>query len=157
MKLHQTNRCPYGRKILQYKINVTNVGEEKSTCGRIIPKNKVNKNINLLIEFCKLHYLLITTTIFKHKPSHHTTWISPLSPVYPRKNPQQNQIDYILLRKNMNSRIFHSRSFNSNITKSDNKPVIAKIHIKWMYTKNATGITSFNLCKLQKTKIAILN
>ena len=40
-------------------------------------KNKVNKSGNLLTEFCKLHNLLITDTIFKHKPSHHTTWISP--------------------------------------------------------------------------------
>ena len=36
-------------------------------------KNKVNENGNLLIEFCKLHNLLITNTIFKHKPSHQTT------------------------------------------------------------------------------------
>ena len=36
-------------------------------------KNKVNENGNLLIEFCKLHNLLITNSIFKHKPSHQTT------------------------------------------------------------------------------------
>ena len=50
-------------------------------------KNKVNENGHLLIEFCKLHNLLITNTIFKHKPSHQTTWISPLPPTFPRKNP----------------------------------------------------------------------
>ena len=49
-------------------------------------KNKVNKNGNLLIEFCKLQDLLITITIFKHKPSHRTTWISLLPPTCPRKN-----------------------------------------------------------------------
>ena len=50
---------------------------------------------------CKLHNLLITNTIFKHKPSHQTTWISPLPPTFPPKNPYQNQTDYILLRKNV--------------------------------------------------------
>ena len=80
-------------------------------------KNKVNENGNLLTEFCKLHNLLITNTIFKHKPSHQTTWISPLPPTFPRKNPYRNQIDYILLRKNVNSKIFDSRSFNSNFHK----------------------------------------
>ena len=93
-------------------------------------KNKVNENGNLLTEFCKLHNLLITNTIFKHKPSHQTTWISPLPPTFPRKNPYRNQIDYILLRKNVNSKIFDSRSFNSNFTRSDHKPVTAKIQIK---------------------------
>ena len=33
-------------------------------------KHQVNENENLLIEFCKLHNLLITNTIFKHKPIH---------------------------------------------------------------------------------------
>ena len=49
-------------------------------------KNKVNENGNFFIEFCKVHNLLITNTIFKHKPSHQTTWISPLPPTFPRKN-----------------------------------------------------------------------
>ena len=117
-------------------------------------KNKVNENGNLLTEFCKLHNLLMTNTIFKHKPSHQTTWISPLPPTFPRKNPYRNQIDYILLRKNMNSKVFDSRSFNSNFTRSDHKPVIAKIRIKWTYTKKATGTRSFNLSKLQNTQVA---
>ena len=94
---------------------------EKQLAMRRYAKNKVNENGNLLIEFCKLRNLLITNTIFKYKPSHQTTWISPLPPTFPRKNPYRNQIDYILLRKNMNSKIFDSRSFKSNFTRSDQK------------------------------------
>ena len=37
---------------------------------------------------------------------------------------------YHLLRKNMNFKILDSRSFISNITRSDPKPVVAKIQIK---------------------------
>ena len=117
-------------------------------------KSKVNENGNLLTEFCKLHNLLITNTIFKHKPSHQTTWTSPLPPSFPRKNPYRNQMDYVLLRKNMNSEIFHSRSINSNFARSDHKPVIAKIQIKCTYTKKATGTRSFNLSKFQNTQVA---
>ena len=90
-------------------------------------------------------------TIFKHKPSHQRTWISPLPPTFPRKNPYRNQIDYILLRLNVNSKIFDSRSFNSNFTRSDHKPVKTKIQIKWTYMKR---VTSFNLSKLQNTQVA---
>ena len=111
----------------------------------------MNKNRNLLIELCKLHNLLITNTIFKHKPRHQTTWISPLPPTFLRKNPYRNQIDYILLRKNANSKIFDSRSFNSNFTRSNHKP--AKIQIKWTYMKRETGTRSFNLNKLKNTQV----
>ena len=56
--------------------------------------------------------------------------------------------------KNMNSKMFVSRSFSSNFTRSDHKPVIAKIQIKWTYMKKATGTRSFNLSKLQNTQVA---
>ena len=72
----------------------------------------------------------------------------------PGKDPYRNQIHYILLRKNMSSKIFDSRSFNSNSMSSDHKPVITKIRIKWMYTKKATVTKSFNLSKLQTTQIS---
>ena len=75
-----------------------------------------------LLSSTELHNLLITYTIFKHKPSHQITWISPLAPTFLCKNPYQNQIDCIL---------FESRSFNSNLTRFDHKPVTAKIQIKW--------------------------
>ena len=55
--------------------------------------------------------------------------ISPLPPSVPSKNPYQNQIDYILLRKNINSKMFDSRYFNINITRPNHKPVISRIQI----------------------------
>ena len=68
--------------------------------------------------------------------------------------PYQSQIDYILLRKNMNFKIFDSRVLSSNLTRSDHKPVIAKIQMKWTYTKKTTGTRSFNLSKLLNTQVA---
>ena len=75
-------------------------------------KDKVNKNGILLIEFCRFHNLIITNTILKHKLSHPTTWILPLPATFSSKNQYRIQIEYILFRKNMNSKIFDSRSFN---------------------------------------------
>ena len=120
--------------------------ENQLVVGNFV-KNKINKNGNLLIEFCKLHYLLITNTIFKHKPSHTTEWISPLPPTSPRKNSCRNQMTIFCREKNRNSKIFDSRSFNSNITRSDHKPVVAEIQIKWTYTKKAACTKFSNLSK----------
>ena len=41
-----------------------------------------------------------------------------------------------------------------SIATSDHIPVIAKIQIKWTYTKKATGTRSFNLSKLKNTEVA---
>ena len=37
-------------------------------------KSDINKNGENLIELCNLHNLRITSTFFKHKPTHRTTW-----------------------------------------------------------------------------------
>lgn len=50
-----------------------------------------------------------------------------------KKNPHQNQIDYILARNNTNTNIFDSKASVSTTAKSDHKPVIAKIMIKWNF------------------------
>ena len=110
--------------------------------------SKVNENANLLTEFCKLHNILITNTIFWNKLSHQTTWSLPL----PKKSlPKSNSLCFA--EKTWILKMSDSRYFNSNIVRSNNKLVIAKIQIKWLYTKNATGTKSFNLSKLQNMQI----
>ena len=52
----------------------------------------------------------------------------------------------------MNSKIFDSRSFNSNITSSDHQPVKAKIQIKYKYPKKISATRSFNLKEITKNR-----
>ena len=110
--------------------------------------SKVNENGNLLTEFCKLHNILITNTIFWNKLSHQTTWSLPL----PKKSLLKSN-SLCFAEKIWILKMFDSRYFDSNIVRSNHKLVIAKIQIKWTYTKNATGTKSFNLSKLQNTQI----
>ena len=64
------------------------------------------------------------------------------------------EIKWLFCReKNRNSKIFDSRSFNSNITRSNHKPVVAEIQIKWTYTKKAACTKFSNLSKLQNLQI----
>ena len=110
-------------------------------------RSKINENGQLLLEFSKLHNLCLTNTYFKHKPSHQTTWQSPIritehmdsKSQQPRRNPYRNQIDYILVRNNKNTTVFDSRSYGGLATSSDHKPVIADILVKWKFTQKAVS------------------
>ena len=125
-------------------------------------KSDQNENGEKLIEFCNIHDLRITNTFFKHKPIHQTTWKSPATYInnidaktkQPRRNPYRNQIDYILVKNNNNIKIFDSRAYTSQSTKSDHKPVIAKLKIKWQLTRNKnTSNKQINISKFQNTII----
>ena len=112
-------------------------------------KSDINKNGENLTELCNLHNLRITSTFFKHKPTHRTTWTSP-SPYKNvndsktkslRKNPYRNQIDYILVRNCEKIKIIDSKSTTNKTAMSDQKPVIMK-----------TTIVFKKHCKKRKTQ-----
>ena len=109
-----------------------------------------------MVEFCKLHNLTLTNTIFKQKPNHQTTWTSPIkvSQQNNRKNPYRNQIDYIIVKNHQNTTVFDSRSYNSITTTSDHKPVIVKISLKWKHSKQNRQKKSINVQKLQNKEIS---
>ena len=105
-----------------------------------------------ILEFCVMNNLKITNTFFKHKPIHLTTWQSPASYVNitdcktntPRRNSFRNQIDYILVRSNTNTKVFDSKATISTTKNSNHKPVIAKIMIKWKYPLKTKSSTSWS-------------
>ena len=108
------------------------------------------------------HNLHITNTFFKHKPIHLTTWQSPAPYVNitdcktntPRRNPFRNQIDYILVRNNRNTKVFDSKATISTTTNSNHKPVIAKIMIKWKYqSKTKSSKKRFNIHYMENQNI----
>ena len=106
-------------------------------------KSEININGEQLINFCTLHDLRITNTFFKHRPIHTNTWQSPApynnridaKTNTPRKNPYRNQIDYVLIKNSKNVKILDSKAIITFSTKSDHKPVIAKVKMKWGYQR----------------------
>ena len=92
-------------------------------------RNNINENGRFLIEFCKIHKLQLSNTLFKHKASHQTTWQSAIKPKNNRKNPYRFQIDYIAVRKADSLKLLDSRAYNIMRANSDHKPVILKIKI----------------------------
>ena len=125
-------------------------------------KVKSMLRVKKMIEFCLVNKLKITNTFFKHKPIHLTTWQSPAPYVNitdcktntPRRNPFRNQIDYILVRNNTNTKVFDSKATISTTTNSDHKPVIAKIMIKWKYqSKTKSSNKRFNIYYMKNQNI----
>ena len=115
-------------------------------------KGYINHNGQYLLEFAKRHNLKLTNTFFKHKPCHITTWECPKRinahmdsrSSTTRRNPYRNQIDYLIVRNCKNLKINDSRSYGGMRTKSDHKPVIADINIKWKYMKHQKPLRKIN-------------
>ena len=141
---------------------IRNLTTSLPTSSANMQKVKSMLRVKKMIEFCLVNKLKITNTFFKHKPIHLTTWQSPAPYVNitdcktntPRRNPFRNQIDYILVRNNTNTKVFDSKATISTTTNSDHKPVIAKIMIKWKYqSKTKSSNKRFNIYYMKNQNI----
>ena len=98
-------------------------------------KGTVNNSGSLLLDFCAENDLVISNTLFKHKPAHITTWTAPFRNFEkngtPRKNPIRNQIDFIITKIQHKRFIKDSRSYGGITTDTDHKLVITKFNINW--------------------------
>ena len=65
-----------------------------------------------------------------------------------RRNPYRNQIDYILIKYKNNVNIFNSRSYGGRSAKSDHKPVITELEIKWPFAKPTNSAKKINFALL---------
>ena len=81
-------------------------------------KSEIYVNSEKMIEFWVIINMKITNTYFKYKPIHLTTWQSPSPYVIitdcktntPRRNLFRNQIGYVLVRNNGNTKVFDSKA-----------------------------------------------
>ena len=117
-------------------------------------RNTINQNGRYLIDFCKINKLKISNTFFKHKPSHQTTWKSPMKMAKDRKNQYRFQIDYILVGNLRGTKIKDTRSYNSYRTPTDHKPVVTEINLKRIYIKNQPREPSINVLQLKENQEA---
>ena len=71
-------------------------------------KGRINTNVKCLLEYAKEHDMTLTNTVFNYKICHRTTWTAPGEIIdhnhhngNPRRNPYRNQIDYALIKNNI--------------------------------------------------------
>ena len=120
------------------------VGKDHETWGPNIGKfgyGEMNDRGERLLYFCKENSLIVSNTLFKHKPSRKWTWTSP-------DHKSKNMIDLILIRDRWRSAVDNIRSFQSVVIGSDNSLDLAKIRVKFKVEKKGLREKKWNITKL---------
>ena len=115
------------------------VGSQQQTddkdCVGLYGKGKRNSSGEVLADLCTREDLCITNTFFQHKLGHRTTWIAPMRSFKThdgteRRNPIRNQIDFIIIQKQIKHLVTNSRSYGGINTNTDHKMVIMNINLE---------------------------
>ena len=121
------------------------VGTRNSHDAGVIGKfgmGERNERGERLVDFCSLNNLYITNTRFKQsKQNRIWTWESPGGTYH-------NQIDYILVSKNMIGSVQNSRSFPSADFGSDHQLVMANVKLKLKTNRQQQGTRKMDIGKL---------
>jgi exonuclease III len=119
-------------------------------------KGQVNENGETLLETAQRNNLVLTNTTFQHKLSHRTTWESPyrkytMKNGEERRNPNRNQIDYIIVKAEYIKQITNSRSYHHGTTiETDHRLVIADTKLSLIVHKPSKQTRKPNLEKLRE-------
>ena len=126
------------------------VGKDHETWGPTIGKfgyGELNDKGERLLYFCKENSLIVSNTLFKHKPSRKWTWTSS-------DHKSNNMNDLILIRDRWRSAVDNTRSFQSVDIGPDHSLVLAKIRVKFKVEKKCLRRKKWNITKLDDPSIA---
>lgn len=123
------------------------VGEDNKGHESVMGKHGIgirNDNGENLVEFCEINNLVITGTIFPHKPRHKITWISP-------NGKTENQIDHVLISRQHRTSCLDTRSMRGADASSDHELIRCKLRIKLKASKKreANRRIKYDTTKLQ--------
>ena len=108
------------------------------------------ENGQRLVNYALMNHLVITNTIFQHKPSHLLTWHS-------NDGVTKAQIDFILVRQRWRSSVQDSRSCNGadkgSESGSDQRLVAAKILLRLAIRRKNKSKVGFDIGKLQDKEV----
>ena len=88
------------------------------TIGRFSPHDK-NDNGERLLDFCAFNNLVVTNTIFQHRPCHQLTWFHPVE-----KDGRGHMMDYVLVNRPFRTSILDTRVYRKTFLQSDHMLVV---------------------------------
>ncbi|KAK2717649.1 hypothetical protein QYM36_006428 [Artemia franciscana] len=112
------------------------------------------ENGQRLVNYALMNHLVITNTIFQHKPSHLLTWHS-------NDGVTKAQIDFILVRQRWRSSVQDSRSYNGADTGSqsgsDHRLVAAKILLRLAIRRKNKSKVGFDIASIPYASFDLSN
>ena len=96
----------------------------QGTIGRFGPEEQ-NGNGFRLLDFCALNGLVVTNTLFQHKPCHQHTWFHPAESTHTGR-----VLDYVLVNQLFRTSILDTRVYRKTYLESDHRLVVSKIRLK---------------------------
>ena len=101
-----------------------NAATWRGTIGQFGPAEQ-NENGVWLLDFCAPNGLVITNTLFQHRPCHQHTWF------HPAKSSQSGHIlDYVLVNRRYRSSVLDTRVYRKTHLESDHHLLISKVRFK---------------------------
>ena len=84
-----------------------------------------NENGERLIDLCACNNLVVTNTLFKHRPCHQMTWYHPAE-----REQRGHMIDYVIVNHRFRSSILDTRVFRGTFLQSDHMLVVSKLRFE---------------------------
>ena len=116
----------------------TRVGNDttvwKSTIGGFRPA-ECNENCVRLLEFCTMNGLVVTNTLFQHRPCHQQTWFHPAEASRTGNGHVQ---EYILVKHHFPSFVLDTRVLRKTYLESDHRLLVSKLRLKLKVRRKRT-------------------
>ena len=98
----------------------------QGTIGRFCPA-ECNENGVCLLDFCTLNGLVVTNTLFQHRPCHLEAWFHPAEA---SRTGNGHVLDYILVNRHFRSSVLDTRVFRKTYFESDHRLLVSKLRLK---------------------------
>ena len=92
--------------------------------GRFGPEEQNENGVHLL-DFCVLNGLVVTNTLFQHRPCHQHTWFHPAE-----SSRTSHILDYVIVNQQFRSSILDTRVYRKTHLESDHRLLVSKLRLK---------------------------
>ena len=78
-----------------------------------------------LLDFCAFNNLVVTNTLFQHRPCHQQTWFHPADSAG-----SGHLLDYVLINHFFRSSVLDTRVYRKTYLQSDHRLVVSRVRLK---------------------------